>query len=377
MTVTGTGTDRSALAVRGIVAGYGGTPVLHGVDLDAAPGELLSVLGASGSGKTTLLRVVAGLHTPAAGTVLLDGRDVTAVAPERRRVGLVPQEGALFAHLTVAANVGFGLVPRGRSRWGARGAAARRAARERVGELLELVGLAAMAHRMPHALSGGERRRVALARALAPRPGVVLFDEPFSALDGGLREQVRGEVVDALRAAGGTGVLITHDRREALSVSDRVAVLHDGRLEQTASPRELYGTPVSAHVAGLVGDAVLLPGHVDGGRVDTALGRVALAPSGAPGPAGAPHGPVTAVLRPEQLRLTGPSAAGAGPGAADRAGAAAEVVAVRFVGEALLVTVRPEGGPPVRVRTAAGERWRPGDRCRVRIGGAVHVVPVR
>ncbi|MBP2367947.1 ABC transporter ATP-binding protein [Pseudonocardia parietis] len=346
------------LTVRGIVAGYGRGPVLHGVDLDAGPAELVSVLGASGSGKTTLLRVVAGLHRPDGGTVRFGDDDVTAVAPERRRVGLVPQEGALFAHLSVARNIGFGLTPGRRAPLGRSAAAA--AARERVGELLELVGLADKAGRMPHQLSGGERRRVALARALAPRPRVVLLDEPFSALDAGLREQVRGEVVTALRAAGSTAVLITHDRREALSVSDRIAVLHGGRVEQTATPRELYAAPATARVARFVGDTALLPGTVCGAHVETVVGR---APMRAPAPG--PGDAVLVVLRPEQLRLTGPGAGGA-PG---------EVVHVEFLGEALLVGARPDGGPTVRVRAAPGEHWRPGDRCCVRIEGPVHVVP--
>ncbi|GAA1379798.1 ABC transporter ATP-binding protein [Pseudonocardia kongjuensis] len=350
------------LTVRGIVAGYGGDPVLHGVDLDVRAGELVSVLGASGSGKTTLLRVAAGLHRPDAGRVLVGGADVTDVSPERRRVGLVPQEGALFAHLDVRGNVGFGLVPTGLARLRP-DRAARAAARDRVAELLDLVGLAGKADRMPHQLSGGERRRVALARALAPRPEVVLLDEPFSALDAGLREQVRGDAVAALRIAGSTAVLITHDRREALSVSDRVAVLHDGRLEQTAAPRELYATPATARVAGFVGDAALLPGTATGDRVSTALGSAPLRP-------GCPAGEVLAVLRPEQLRLT----AQTGPGAA---GALAAVEQVEFLGEALLVTARPEGGPAVRVRAAAGEGWRAGDVCRVHTDGPVHVVPVR
>lgn len=350
-----------SLRVRGVVAGYGGPAVLHGVDLDAAPGELLAVLGASGSGKTTLLRVVAGLHRPDAGTVALGGHDVTGTPPERRRVGLVPQDGALFAHLDVAGNVGFGLAAGGLARW-RWSAAERAAARARVRHLLELVGLADKGTRMPHELSGGERRRVALARALAPEPAVVLLDEPFSALDAGLREQVRADAVAALRAAGATTVLITHDRREALSVSDRVAVLDGGRLLQTASPRELYAAPATARVAGFVGDVTLLPGRCDGDRVHTALGWSPVRRAGT----GTPDDPaVLVVLRPEQLRITGPAGTGA----------PAEVVGTEFVGGSLLVTARPGGGRPVRMRTAAQAGWAPGDRCRVRIDGPVHVVP--
>ncbi|WP_075295850.1 MULTISPECIES: ABC transporter ATP-binding protein [unclassified Pseudonocardia] len=355
-------TAGTTLSVRGIVAGYGGAPVLHGVDLDAGPGELVSVLGASGSGKTTLLRVVAGLHRPDAGTVGLLGTDVTGTPAERRRVGLVPQDGALFSHLDVAGNVGFGLRAGGPGRW-RQVAAVRAVRRRRVGDLLELVGLADKGARMPHELSGGERRRVALARALAPEPAVVLLDEPFSALDAGLRDQVRADAVAALRAAGSTAVLITHDHREALSVSDRVAVLDGGVLVQTASPRELYIAPVTARVAGFVGEASLLPAHRTGGVATTVLGRAPIRPGTAPGPDGA----VVVVLRPEQVLIDGPSAPGT----------SAVVERVEFGGEALLVSARPDGpaGPPVRVRTAPGERWAPGDRCRLRIDGAVHAVP--
>jgi iron(III) transport system ATP-binding protein len=231
-TVNGSGGPGAgvALHIAGVHAGHPGVAVLRGVDLHVPGGALAAVLGGSGCGKTTLLRVVAGFHPLDAGTVRLGGRlvagDGVDMAPERRRVGLVPQEGALFGHLTVAGNVGFGLDR-----------AARRGGR--VQEMLELVGLPGYERRMPAELSGGQQQRVALARALAPSPDVVLLDEPFTALDAGLRSEVRDEVRAALRRAGTTAVLVTHDQQEALGCADVVAVLRDGRVVQAAGPREL------------------------------------------------------------------------------------------------------------------------------------------
>ena len=226
-------------------------------------GSLTAVLGPSGCGKTTLLRLLGGFEHADRGTirlgekVLADGR--THLAPERRAIGFVPQEGALFPHLDVAANVGFGL-PRAQRRGG------------RVEELLELVDLTGLGSRLPHQLSGGQQQRVALARALAPEPGLVLLDEPFDALDAGLRAQVRGEVREALRAAGATALLVTHDQEEALSLADTVAVMRDGRIVQAADPQTLYGDPVDAEVAAFVGEAVLLTGRQRSGRAETSLG---------------------------------------------------------------------------------------------------------
>jgi ABC-type Fe3+/spermidine/putrescine transport system ATPase subunit len=206
----------SEVTIRGLAVAFGSgserTEVLRDLDLDVIDGHLTAVVGASGCGKTTLLRTIAGFVAPDAGTVSIDGQVVAGrgvhVPPERRGVTLVPQEGALFPHLDVASNVAFGLT--------------RRQPRTRVAELLELVGLAGMETRRPHELSGGQQQRVALARALAPEPRLVLLDEPFSALDAGLRESVRAEVRRVLRRAGTTALLVTHDQDEALSVADSV-----------------------------------------------------------------------------------------------------------------------------------------------------------
>ncbi|MCO1654582.1 ABC transporter ATP-binding protein [Pseudonocardia humida] len=333
------------LELHDLVAGYGGEPVLRGVDLAVADAEFVCVLGASGSGKTTLLRTVAGLHRPTAGRVVLGGHDLAGVRPERRRVGLVPQEGALFGHLDVAANVAFGLHR-----------ATRATRRARVAELLALVDMAGAQDRMPHELSGGQRQRIAVARALAPQPRVVLLDEPFAGLDAGLRADVRAQVADVLLATGSTAVLITHDQDEALSVGDRVAVLHAGRVAQVAEPRELYARPATAWLAGFVGEASLLPGRRDGAVVRTALGALPCAAG--------PPADVTAVVRPEQVRL-GPPVPGVPTGA---------VHAVEFVGPAQRVRVELPGGLRVTARVRAQPRWRRGDIAAVSVPGPVHVV---
>ena len=246
----------SRIQATGLVRTYPGRPpvdALRGVDLTVAEGALVAVLGPSGCGKTTLLRAIAGLDRPDRGTIelgdlMVDGPS-THVAPEKRRIGLVPQEGALFPHLDVAANLAFGLRDRPRSD---------RA--RRVGELLELIGLPGYEHRRPHELSGGQQQRVALGRALAPEPVAVLLDEPFSALDAGLRERLRDEISATLRAAGTTAVLVTHDQTEALTMADRVAVMREGRIVQVGTAPEVYHRPDDLWIARFLGEVVELPG---------------------------------------------------------------------------------------------------------------------
>ncbi|HWS57946.1 MAG TPA: ABC transporter ATP-binding protein, partial [Actinotalea sp.] len=278
----------SLLEVRGLTKAFDDVPVLRGVDLDVPSGALAAVLGPSGCGKTTLLRVIAGFERAAGGTVTLDGATLTApgrhVAPERRRIAVVPQEGALFPHLSAADNVAFGLSRRDPQRG------------RRVAELLELVGLQGYGSRMPAEMSGGQQQRVALARALAPAPRVVLLDEPFSALDAGLRASVRADVRAALHATGTTAVLVTHDQEEALSTADVVAVMREGRVVQAGTPDTIYRAPVDVDVARFVGEAVVLPATVRDGVLWTTLGAL-------PFTGVTTDGVGIAVLRPEQVHI--------------------------------------------------------------------------
>jgi iron(III) transport system ATP-binding protein len=342
----------SALEVTGLWASHPGVPVLHGVDLTVEPGAVTAVLGPSGCGKTTLLRVVAGFHRPEAGEVRVDGRLVvgggTEVPPERRRVGLVPQDGALFEHLTVADNVGFGLPGRAPGR------------RARIAEMLELVGLGELAGRRPRELSGGQQQRVALARALAPAPSLVLLDEPFSALDATLRAEIREQVRAVLRAAGAAAVLVTHDHVEALGLADRLVVLRAGRVVADGAPRAVYREPADPAVATAVGDAALLPATRRGDRATTALGELDVR-----GPDGEGEG--TVVVRPEQLVLDG-------------SGVRLPVRDVVFHGPASTVVLELPGGGVLRVARPEGPDRaappEPGEVVGVDVVGPVTWLPV-
>jgi iron(III) transport system ATP-binding protein len=237
-----------ALSVTDATRRLGDRDVVDHVSFDVVDGELLSMVGPSGCGKSTLLRIIAGLDGAASGRIVLDGVDVTALPPERRRIGLVFQDHALFPHRTVAQNIAFGLRHLDRLTRTAR-----------VDDLLELVRLPGTGKRYPHELSGGEQQRIALARALAPDPAVVLLDEPFASLDPSLRDDVRNDVIAALRERRAAAVLVTHDRNEALSLGDRVAVMSAGRLLQIDGPVEVYERPVDRFVAEFLGDASFLP----------------------------------------------------------------------------------------------------------------------
>ncbi|MGW1148395.1 ABC transporter ATP-binding protein [Streptomyces sp. NPDC002454] len=350
----------TGLDITSLTTSYGrGDRVLDGLDLTVPEGEVAALLGPSGCGKTTLLRVVAGFLTPDAGTVAVGGRTVSGpgvqVAPEHRGVGIVAQEGALFPHLSVARNIAFGLrgLPRAERR-------------SRTAEMLDLVGLGDLGERMPHELSGGQQQRIALARALAPRPALVLLDEPFNALDSGLRAGLRSEVRAALRASGATALLVTHDQEEALSSADLVAVVRAGKVVQCAPPEEVYARPADPWVASFVGEAVRLPATRDDrhpGRAVTALGPVDVtpAPDGGTG-----TGTGTVVLRPEQLRLA--PADGADPNAP--APPTGRVTEIRFHGHDALVLVDVPGTGTVTVRVSGPLTVRPGDPVAVRVAGA-------
>ena len=308
---------------------YDDVEAVSGVTLDVAPGELVCLLGPSGCGKTTLLRLAAGVEYPASGRILINGQDVTGGAtrlpPERRGVGLMFQDFALFPHLTNLANVMFGLrdLPR---------AAAEREARL----ALERVGLADLAEAYPHMLSGGEQQRIALARAVAPRPSVLLMDEPFSGLDRRLRDEVREETLAVLRESRVTCIVVTHDPEEALRMGDRIALMRAGRLVQVDEPERIYRHPADLFAARYFCDLNEVTGRVAGGIVETPLGRFA-----APGLADGTDAVVA--IRPQGVQLC---VAGEG--------IPAWLEARRFLGELELLELSIEGrSAPVRARIRA------------------------
>ncbi len=333
------------LSCRDIRKTFGSTRALNGFDLDLEDGTLLALLGPSGCGKTTALRVIAGFERPDSGSIRLRDVEVAGrrrwVEPERRRIGMVFQDWALFPHLDVWHNVAFGVDAHDR---------------DRVDQVLEMVHLSQHARRMPHELSGGQQQRVALARALAPSPEVVLLDEPFSNLDAALRAQVRAEVRDVLVEAKATAIFVTHDREEALSVADEVAVMADGRVLQVGRPHDVYRAPVDIRVAALIGESNILTGEVTGERVRTSLGTMAAR--------GQPEGPVDLMIRPESIHLE-----------ADDTGDAA-IVAAEFYGHDQLVRVKLRDGTTLDVRLLGP---RPdlavGARVRARIEGPVAFFP--
>jgi len=340
-----------AIGATGIHKAFGRTSAVAGASLSVGRGELVAVLGPSGSGKTTLLRVIAGFEVPDAGTVTIGDRlvagDGTWEEPDRRRVGMVFQDGALFPHLTVAGNVGFGEPGPGR-----------------VEECLELVGLADRARSYAHELSGGERQRVALARALANEPEVVLLDEPFASLDAGLRVALREEVASILRAAGASALLVTHDQQEALSLADVVVVMRDGRVEQAGTPEAVYARPATRWAAEFLGAAEVVPGTASDGAVDCELGRF-------PADRGL-QGAVEVVVRPESVAI---SAAGGSNGSTHPGGAAeARVVGRSYYGHDQLVCLELASGLRLRSRSHGAVPWHPGDDVRVWVEGPVSVL---
>ena len=335
---------RGTVALTGLVKRYGATLALDGVSLTIAPGEFFTLLGPSGCGKTTTLRSVAGFVAPDAGEVAIDGVTVTRVPPHRRQVGMVFQHYALFPHRTVAQNVGFGLrmqrVPKAEIA-------------RRVADALALVQLPGHGARYPSQLSGGEQQRVALARALVTRPAVLLLDEPLGALDKKLRDHMKIELKRLQREVGITTIYVTHDQEEALTMSDRIAVMHRGRVEQVAPPRGLYETPATAFVASFIGNINLLAGRAAGGNA-VECGEARLAASGA-ATAGAA---VAVALRPERVRLD-PS------GALDTV-LPMTVAHVVYQGETVRYILKSDGGLELQavelgeVRFATGARVRAG-----------------
>src|SRR4051794_6277302 len=330
MTATVLKTSEKAATVefRGLRREFGSTVALDGLDLTVRPGEFLALLGPSGCGKTTALRMLAGFEHPDSGAVLVDGEDVTHVPAHRRDAGMVFQSYSLFPHLNALDNVAFGLRMR-KVRTAER--------RTRAAELLELVGLGDKGERYPHQLSGGQQQRIALARALALRPRVLLLDEPLSALDAKVRLTLREEIRRLQQELGITTLFVTHDQEEALSMADRVAVMHAGRLEQCAAPSELYGRPATAFVAEFVGTMSRIPGRLADGTVDVLGQRL---PVDGPVPSATE---IDVLVRPEAVRVRA---------AAD---GKSRVIATSFLGAAVRVTVRLADGTAVKADLPAHE----------------------
>jgi iron(III) transport system ATP-binding protein len=350
---------------------FGALAAVDAISLSVSAGSRTAIVGASGSGKTTLLRLIAGFEAPDSGSIYLDGEILadadSAVPSYRRGIGIVAQDGALFPHLTIADNIGFGLERNDPQRV------------NRIAELIDMVGLdAGMLRRKPDQLSGGQQQRVALARALARKPRLMLLDEPFSALDTALRASTRKAVADLLRSAGITTILVTHDQAEALSFADQVAVLREGRMEQAGSPRDVYFRPKNRQVAELLGEVIVLDADIVEGWAQCALGRIRVNDQKR-------RGSAQIMLRPEQISIT-PTVPNGVTGAN---GAYGRVLDVDFGGGALSVTIEllgarrtTDGVPhstdeePVRLvlRTSGIYSPQQGEIVSISVGDVAHVL---
>lgn len=340
-----------SLSVTGLRKSYNGTTVVDGVDMEIAAGEFVTFLGSSGSGKTTTLMMLAGFTEPDSGTVSVDGRDITRLNPGKRDFGFVFQQYLLFPHMTVAENVAFPLQLRG---------VPKAEIRRRVGETLEAAGLSKFTGRRPRELSGGQQQRVALCRVLVYRPPIVLMDEPLGALDKKLRDQMQTEIKSIQRELGLTVVYVTHDQEEALVLSDRIAIMKDGLIEQFDTPRGLFERPRTPFVADFLGAANFLTGMVEDGGEDGST-RVRLDSGGVLTARAHPCVPgrrVRAAVRPGRLRLCG----------VEESCCTGVVETAVYVGSLTRITVRLDGAapgtPPLRIETAAAPP-RPGERVCV------------
>ncbi|TPK81391.1 ABC transporter ATP-binding protein [Mesorhizobium sp. B2-4-17] len=358
----------SFLEISGLKKHYGPVAAVDGVDLHVASGSRTAIVGPSGCGKTTLLRLIAGFEAPDQGRIVLDGEVLAnggaAVPAHRRGIGVVAQDGALFPHLTISDNIGFGMD---------RGADKRA---ERIVELAYIVGLdKAVLKRRPHELSGGQQQRVALARAMAMKPRLMLLDEPFSALDTGLRASMRKAVAELLEAAGITTILVTHDQAEALSFAAQVAVMREGKFSQVGTPRELYFKPKDRMIAEFLGDAIILPAKVAGGFANSPLGRIAVDTSDR-------RDVARIMLRPEQIGLKRTSREGMSGTPEMLFG---EVVESEFAGSMCTIAVRlmnnpdpPDaaaiGNTPLILRKPGMDAPAVGEIVRLTVSGKAHVL---
>ena len=335
-----------AVVAQNVGKTYGTGPnavvALGDVSIDIEQGEFFTLLGPSGCGKTTLLRCIAGFETPTSGAILLSGRDITHTPPNLRPVNTVFQSYALFPHLTVADNVGFGLKMLGKPRAEVAASVAR---------VLALVKLESFADRLPEQLSGGQQQRVALARALAPAPQVLLLDEPLSALDLKLRKEMQSELKRLQTETGITFIFVTHDQEEALTMSDRIGVMSAGHLLQVGTPREIYDHPVDRFVADFIGETNFLPGRVEAGAVRIGSGETLAVPPGSH------SGDVILAIRPEQIKI---GAAG---------GLSAKVVDYTYLGTDTHYTLALGDGTKMiaRVQSHSGDDLRVGDSVAVSI----------
>lgn len=321
---------------------YGETLAVEDISFAVDPGEILVLLGQSGCGKTTTLRLIAGLERPDSGVISINNEIVSGngkwIAPERRRIGMVFQDYALFPHLTIRQNIAFGLNQIKREQ-----------RNKRVKEMLELIELPDKADAYPHELSGGQQQRIALARALAPNPDIILLDEPFSNLDTALRSQVRAHVRDILHETQTTAILVTHDQEEALSLSDEVAIIHRGKLVQVASPHAIYNRPVNKHVAEFIGEANFVPAQAQGMIANSPLGTVKLFYE--------KSGNVELMIRPEALRL-----------GFDESGTPALVLWREFYGHTQRVGIQLTDGTELIARTGIDTYYQRNQNVRVSLG---------
>jgi len=337
------------LTLTNVAKSFSGTTVLKNVNLEVPERKLVTILGSSGGGKTTLLRLIAGFDEIDAGEIRIGDRLVSSSSiltpPEKRNIGFIPQDSALFPHLSVAKNIEFGLqqlTDLGR--------------KKRVSELLELIDMAAFAKAMPNQLSGGQQQRVAIARALAPNPDVILLDEPFAALDAQLRSRLRNEIKSILVAAQATAIMVTHDQEEALSIADKVAILRDGEIAQFGSPHEIYSAPSDVNLAKFLGEAVVLPGVIENGKVKTSLGDLISTKEFKTGITG------QVAIRPENLYLQ-PNMTGEG-----------KVISRQYFGHDAIVEVETKG-ISVKARTAGPLTPEIGMPVTVWVRGAVNFYP--
>jgi putrescine transport system ATP-binding protein len=333
--------DMPLLRIEGVAKKFGGFRAVDGVSLDIAAGEFFALLGPSGCGKTTLLRMLAGFETPDEGRILLNGRDIAQVLPHERPVNMMFQNYALFPHLSVRDNIAFGLK---------RAGMARESIDTRVAEMVALVKLDGLEKRKPDQLSGGQRQRVALARSLARRPQVLLLDEPLAALDKKLRESTQAELMELQRRLGMTFIIVTHDQEEAMTVAGRIGVMDAGRLEQVATPRELYEAPLSRWIAEFVGEVNLFDGQVESREFNR---LVVATREGGTIVAAEPRNPATrttvsVAIRPEKVKLSrrGPASDGANTHAINRLEGV--IADVSYLGGSTVYKVKLDSGAIVR-----------------------------